>query len=159
MIVVVEGFTVHVDEKDSHLLYENKWYVRHTGNHYYVARTDKRVINGRRACLLLHREIMNPPPGMLIDHINMNGLDNRRENLRICEQRQNLHNHGMYRTNRSGYVGVSWNKSNRKWVAYIATGPVYLGSFDTREEAHEARKKAAKKMFGDFVSSTEGLEA
>lgn len=104
--------------------------------------------------LLMHRVIMNPPKGMIVDHINGDKLDNRRENMRNCSQADNLHNtRNLMRNNTSGYKGVSWDKTNQKWRAYIALNrkQKHLGYFDTKEEAAEAYFVAAKKLFGEYA--------
>lgn len=63
------------------------------------------------------------------DHINGDGLDNRRRNLRACSNSENLHNHGLFRTNTSGINGVSWDKNRKRWrVSVTIRGKtIYLG--------------------------------
>lgn len=97
----------------------------------------------------LHREIMKPPAGMVIDHINGNPLDNRRENLRICEHRQNLWNGRPHRDGSSKYRGVCWSKDKRKWRAQIQGKP--LGFFASEDDAAKAYNAAAVVKFGEFV--------
>ena len=109
------------------LIKQYKWHLR----------TDGYVSTGNN--VYLHRFLMNPPDNMEIDHINRNKLDNRRENLRICTQQQNLQNKGIPTDNTSGYTGVY--KRNNKWCARININKkqINLGTFNTFEEAKHAR--------------------
>jgi len=104
---------------------------------------------------LLHRFIMNPPEDMVIDHINRNPLDNRRDNLRICTQQENQFNRSVQCNNTSGVTGVCFYKSNNKWIAYIKVDKKkkYLGCYSTKEEAIAARHKAEIEYFGEFTPS------
>lgn len=87
----------------------------------------------------LHRFLMNPPKGMYVDHINSDKLDNRRSNLRIVTNAENMQNVKKPRSdNKSGYRGV-W-KVKDKWQGWAKVNgkDVYAGSYDTAEEAHIA---------------------
>lgn len=84
----------------------------------YVA-ASRTYANGKRRKLYLHREIMNAPEGIAVDHINRNPLDNRKANLRLVTHQVNCQNAGLRSNNTSGYRGVSWNKIDRKWVACV----------------------------------------
>ena len=100
----------------------------------------------------LHRFIMNPPDDLVVDHINHNPLDNRRENLRICTIQENNMNRSISSNNTSGTVGVHWNKTHNKWMAYIGINgkQKYLGLFNKKEDAIEARRQAEIEYFGEF---------
>lgn len=97
----------------------------------------------------IHRMIMSEPPGMVIDHIDGNKLDNRKENLRICTQQQNGWNRGKPSNNTSGFKGVCWHKQTQKWQAII--NHKHIGYFKTAEKAYEAYVKAAQELHGDFA--------
>jgi hypothetical protein len=88
-----------------------------------------------------------------IDHANGNGLDNRRSNLRPFTGAQNHWNSGISRTNWSGHKGVGWNKAEGKWRARIqANGKrLFLGYFDTAEDAGHAYDAAARELHGEFA--------
>ena len=121
-------------------------------SHGYVQYSSRKDgLNNKR----LHRVIMNEPDGKFIDHINMNPLDNRRENLRECTQQQNQCNTNKYSNNTSGFKGVSFHKRDKKFVAHIKLNgkKKHLGYFDTAEKAHEAYKKESLKLHGDFARS------
>ena len=102
---------------------------------------------------LLHRIIMREPEDLVVDHINGDPLDNRRENLRIVTQQENNMNLSMRKTNKSGVSGVCWDKSTNKWKAEITYKykKINLGRFDTLEETTKARKDAEMKYFGEFA--------
>ena len=103
----------------------------------------------------LHRFIMNPTDDLVVDHINRNQLDNRRENLRICTQHENSFNQSIRCNNTSGVLGVSWDKARNKWSAYIQINgkKKSLGRYNTKEEAIEARRLAEIEYFGEFAPS------
>lgn len=108
----------------------------------------------------MHRVILNTPKGMESDHINGDGLDNRRCNLRICTTSQNQQNQQTQsRIKSSGFKGVNWAKRANKWVAriVIAKKEMWLGSFDSELKAALAYDNAAKKYFGEF-SKTNFIE-
>lgn len=102
---------------------------------------------------LMHRFIMKPSKGDVIDHINHNTLDNRKCNLRVGTQSQNLMNMGMRSDNTSGVTGVSFEKWSSKWRASIQVDKksIKLGRFTSMEQAIEAREKAEKIYFGDHA--------
>lgn len=138
-----------VSPKDYENLIKYKWHVHHHG---YPERTEK-LSNGNIIHIKMHHQIIGKPPkGLVVDHINGNRLDNRRENLRFCTQRDNARNKGLSKSNTSGYKGVSYNKSRNKWSAYILRDDSYhIGYFDTAEEAANAYDYYAKKFYGDFA--------
>lgn len=101
----------------------------------------------------LHRLIMNAPDGMAVDHINGDITDNRKSNLRICVNSENLRNRGAQRNNKSGYKGVSWHKPTGKWVAMICINKKrkYLGVFINKKDAAIAYNEASIKYHGEFA--------
>jgi hypothetical protein len=124
-----------VDNEDFDYLNKFKWHAHKNGNTSY-ARTPilDHTKKGGQAILNMHRIIMNCPDNMQIDHINHNGLDNRKENLRIVTKRENHWN----RVDQSLYIGVI--KSHKKFCAMIRVNNkrIYLGIYLTPEEAHNA---------------------
>ena len=105
----------------------------------------------------LHRYIMNPSDKLVVDHINHNPLDNRRENLRVCTIQQNSMNRSVNYNNKSGTTGVHWSNRYNRWIARIKIdGKIkYLGSYKSKEEAIEARRQAEIEYFGEFAPDNE----
>jgi hypothetical protein len=101
---------------------------------------------------LMHRVIAGTPEGMETDHIDGNGLNNRRANLRSVTASQNQHNKRMQKNNTSGFKGVHWHIRKRRWVARINLDNTkrHLGYFDTAEAAHAAYCVASKALHGEF---------
>ena len=93
------------------------------------------------------------PNGLQIDHDNKIRNDNRIENLRIATNLNNCYNKSKQSRNKSGYKGVCWCKQKKKWSAEIRHNKIkkHLGYFTTAEEAHEAYKKAAIELHGEFA--------
>jgi hypothetical protein len=105
----------------------------------------------------MHTLLMQPGPGLEVDHHNNNGLDNRRSNLRSCTRSQNNGNAILSRANTSGYKGVSWNKRGQKWEAYIMLNykRYPLGRFTDLHEAARAYNRAALAQWGEFARLNE----
>lgn len=93
----------------------------------------------------MHRLVMNCPDGLVVDHRNHDKRDNRKENLRICTDKENKHNRTP---SNKRCCGVSFKKDRNKWYARIADR--FLGYFDTEEEAIIARQRAEIEEFGEF---------
>lgn len=121
-------------------------------NKYTWGRSANQYVECRELNIYLHRFIMNCPKDMEVDHINHNGLDNRKENLRIVTHKQNKFNNPILSTNTSGVTGVSWSKQKNKWRAYITIDDKQksLGYYFNKEDAIKARKEAEEKYFGEF---------
>lgn len=137
-----------VDAADYALVIRYRWHIARPNNTHRYARTG--------ACLYLHRLIAGQE-GAHVDHIHgWDGLDNRRQNLRVATRSQNLANRGKTKSNTSGFKCVSMRPSGR-WVAKITVDrrQMTLGTFDTREEAHTAYVEAALLYFGEFANGGE----
>jgi hypothetical protein len=106
--------------------------------------------------LTLHGVIMQPPPGYVVDHIDGDGLNNRRLNLRLATLAENARNRRLDVDSRSGLKGVTWHKKGRKWNARINVGGqiMHLGLFETADAAHAAYMEAANFHFGEFARAT-----
>lgn len=137
-----------LDESDLPSVIRFKWCAVFRCSTWYVSRSYRE--DGRSKGEYLHRVIMAAPLGMLVDHINGDGLDNRRKNLRLCDQSQNQGNQHRIR---DGFRGVTWHKASNKWRAQICIFKkfVHLGLFESREDAAIAYDLAAMKHFGEFA--------
>ena len=120
----------------------------------YAGRRLKRDKGKRRLCGM-HRAILNAPEGLFVDHINHNGLDNRKANLRIVTLQQNSWNArpAIKNGKPKKYKGVKWDKDKQKWQAkiYIESKLKHLGYFDNEKEAAKAHDSAAKKHRGEYA--------
>lgn len=144
-----------IDEIDAELAVSN-WCASHSPTTYYVLRhvpDGHGVIALHRVILarMLGRELL---PTEFVDHIDGNGLNNRRSNLRLATKSQNMMNQGARKDNTSGYKGVRWDKERKKWLAQIRINGVnkHLGRFSSKEEAYHAYCEAAKHYHGDFAN-------
>jgi hypothetical protein len=120
----------------------------HRSHGMYYARRYER---GRQ--ISMHRQIMQPPPGKVTDHMNGNGLDNRRSNLRNCLPTENGRNRQRNRRSRTGFKGVGQYKRTGKYYASIRFKgkTLYLGQYDTPVEAARAYDRKARELFGQFA--------
>jgi len=145
--IEIRCHVIIVDDDMEQFVLSKKWSFSGVANGRYYAKLSTGV--------KLHQIIVGKvPPGYCIDHINGNGLDNRRENLRICTYSQNNMNHGPSIKRRSSpYRGVVFNKKRNKYEAHIKIGGkmTYIGLFSTAKEAAVAYNKMAKKHFGEFA--------
>lgn len=140
-----------VDEEDADFVRSKKWRAAPSKNCVYVQCNVKQP-DGTVRSLFLHRMIIGAPKGRVVDHINGDGLDNRKENLRICTQSQNLRNKRNHRLEQGHLKGCTWRKDAYLWEAqiWIDGRKVNLGYYRSQEEAHAAYVKAAAKNFGEF---------
>jgi hypothetical protein len=109
-IQLTQGKQAIVDDEDFELLSQFKWYAMKSGHNVYAARG-----GGKRRMELLHRLILGVTDSKIeVDHINGDGLDNRRSNLRVATHADNQHNPGTPTNNTSGYKGVHWCRTKHK---------------------------------------------
>lgn len=113
---------------------------------------DVKHVGEKRKRVAMHNLIMSPSDGFVVDHINGNGLDNRRSNLRIATPQQNQFN-TIHKGGSSKYKGVSFDNESGLWRAYISKDGKrsWLGRYQNEIDAAIAYDKAAKDMFGDFA--------
>jgi len=143
MIPLMDGGYAYVDAADYEWLNRYKWHL----DNGYPARYE----NGKT--ILMHREILPPPPGMVVDHIDGNKANNCRVNLRAATRAQNGLNRRKHYGARSIYKGVFYSKSRRQWYArcgYQGRGGK-LSYFDTEVEAARAYDRQAVEWFGEFA--------
>lgn len=148
-IPLTQGKMALVDDSDYDWLVElGKWHYSSLG--YAHKKSSKS--EGQRS-LYMHRLILNPPNEKYTDHVNGNKLDNRKENLRVCDRHQNMYNMKTPSNNTSGYKGVFLSDSGKKWRSRIIFKhkKINLGTFDTPQQAALAYNKAAKVYAGVFA--------
>lgn len=144
-IQLTQGQVAIVDNDDYEWINQWKWYYRRVSYTGYAVRRSKRIY--------MHRVVLNAPPDMEVDHVDGDGLNNCKCNLRLCTHSENLYNSKKRKRCSSKYKGVSWYARCRKWRAYIAPNGRHhhLGYFDSEKDAATAYDNAATKFFGDFA--------
>src|SRR4030042_844836 len=103
----------------------------------------------------MYRQIMNAPDHLVVDHIDHNGLNNRKENLRICTFAENCRNLRASRHKSSKYKGVHWHKKCKKWAAQVTCDHKtrHLGYFGDEIGAAKAYDRAARKYHEEFAQT------
>lgn len=155
-ITLTQNKVALVNSSDYGWLCRYKWRAaRGRGSVWYAIRNVVMVSRGRRT-LGIHRSIMGFGFGCKkqVDHIDGDGLNNQRVNLRVCTRSQNNRNREKTsRATTSKYKGVSHHKRNKKWCARIRTGSnlKHLGSFSSEKAAAHAYNEAAIEYFGEFA--------
>jgi hypothetical protein len=150
-----EGKYTIVDPQDFYRFNIFNWCLKDHGSNIYAARLaaapQKRM---RIKIISLHREIMGHPEGLFVDHKNGDGLDNRRDNLRLATREQNMCNRRKTKSKTSSrFTGVSFNKRIGRWSAYVGhcRKNIFLGYFDDEITAARTHDAAAKKYHGEFA--------
>jgi len=143
-IPLTKGKFAIVDAADYPALSKYKWHALEVAGGFYAARHE------RGKMVLMHRVIMQPPEGMVVDHIDRNRANNRRSNLRVCTQRQNRCNSRPC-GGRSGFKGVS--PQGHKWVSQLKyRGKSYrAGVFADPVDAARARDLLAVDVLGEYA--------
>jgi hypothetical protein len=140
-----QGYSAQVDEADlAAVLAVGSWQALVAKGKVYAVHNCKQGSKGKS--LLLHRFLLEAPGGLQVDHINGDGLDNRRSNLRLATRSQNQANRKL---GKRGMKGVGWHTEKRKWRAYISTR--HIGYFDDLGDALAAYDLAAVKLFGEYA--------
>jgi stress response protein YsnF len=150
-IYLGEGEWTILDVEDYYRLNNFKWFLTGRLHKFYAARTIK--IDGKTRITRMHRDIMNPPDNLLVDHQNSDGLDNRRQNLRLATKSQNGCNSRKRKNTSSVYIGVHLRKKQNRWETSIRHNEkrIFLGSFKNEFDAAKVYDAAAKKYHGEFA--------
>lgn len=135
-----------VDDEDFEWINKLKWYYSSYG--YATSKSSN------YKTIFMHREILKVSKGMVIDHVNRNKLDNRRENLRICNNSQNNANKSKQKGEFSSlYKGTYWDKFNKLWSCQITINNkiIRIGRFEQERHAAMAYDIWAKELHGKFA--------
>ena len=142
-----KGAYALVDDEDYALIMQYKWQLGGSGSGYAQSTINRRTV-------LMHRMITGASDEYVVDHINHNGLDNRRENLRVCTQSENQANRRKGEGNSTSiYKGVYYRKDVDRWMAYINNRKKmhYLGYYESEIDAAAAYNRAAREIYGEFA--------
>jgi hypothetical protein len=143
-------YEVLLDDEDWERIQPFRWYIAKSPLEYtpYVVAT----INGKRT--LMHRFILNAPPELVTDHIDMNGLNNQKSNLRLITRQQNNMGKRKQRSGKSSkFKCVSWNPKRQRWLVQTKVNGKtrYIGLFVDEIDAAKAYDKFAIKTYGEFA--------
>lgn len=158
-IQLTQGKVALVDDEDYEYLNKWKWCLRGTGRgkFYAIRGFSKSKKSNIKGSISMHRQLMKPKKGYVIDHLDGNTLNNQKNNLRICTQSQNISNQKISVSNTSGYKGVCYDKKMNKFRAQIVCNKkrYYLGSYDNPVDAAHIYNAAAIKYHGEFAKLNE----
>lgn len=148
LIPLTRGKYAIVDRDDYERLSQNKWLALKSGNTFYASRHP-----ANKCVIWMHREILNTPIGFFTDHINRNGIDNRKSNLRICSKAENCHNQKYRKNNKSRFKGVCFHKASGKWQSQIMINykTIHLGIFSNEVDAAREYDIKSKELHGQFA--------
>jgi hypothetical protein len=151
-IYLGEGEWTIVELEDYYRLGNLKWGINGSGDRYYAVRNVK-TGTGKTKRVYMHREIMNPPAGLFVDHKNNDPLDNRRANLRLATRSQNMQNKRKKKNATSKYFGVHLIKAEGKWGARVKNDGklILVGRFDNEIDAARAYDAAVRKYHIEFA--------
>jgi len=146
LVRLTRGKSTLIDKKDLQLITGHNWRTQSCGGRWYAAGSVGKEV------VLLHRFITNAPSDMEVDHIDGNGLNNTRANIRICTHAQNMANRKLSKNSRTGFNGVSvFGKRYRAFIE-VRGEKIYLGSFGNKIFAAKAYNRAAYKYFGQYAT-------
>lgn len=151
--VLINGHRVLVDEIDLAIVGGRRWIVSHRKTLNFTRLYVVSLSSTGPRTTYLHRAIMKARSGEVVDHRNHDGLDNRRENLRIATPSQNVANMRRQPGRSSRFKGVSWNREKSRWESYIEVNGTKrrLGYFRVEADAARAYDAAALDAWGEFA--------
>ena len=157
-IQLTQGKVAIVDDEDYKYLNQWKWHTQESRpGKFYAARNIS--VNGKKKIELMHRLILKlDTTAIHVDHIDNDGLNNTRKNIRACNNTENQRNRSKSINNKSGFKGVSWHKLQKKYQAHISDNNsrlIYLGRFTCPIEAARAYNAAALIHHGEFARLNE----
>lgn len=154
-VPLTKGYEAVIDAADIPLIAGRNWCAKVYPRTVYAQRG---TMNAKRESVsfLMHRVLISAPDGMQVDHIDGDGLNNRRSNLRLATHSQNGKNQKTPSNNTSGIKGVKWDKERKKWYASIKIEKKskFIGRFNRIDEAQQAYREAALELFGEFASKS-----
>jgi len=150
-IPLTQGAFCVVDAEDFDVLSKYRWILKEGHGRPYVVRSA-----GAHNLILMHRQLLDAPKGLEVDHIDGDTLNNRRGNLRLCTRAQNMRNRtALHINNTTGYRGVTFSARKNAYIARIKVDGkfIHLGSRHTALTAGLLYDAAARQLFGEFYHS------
>lgn len=151
------GYYTIVDDDDFEKIKHYHWYAYKRGKarNVYAVRHD--TPENKRRLIFMHHMICKRKEGFVIDHIDGNSLNNTKVNLRVCLDKENAMNRKIYINNKSGYKGVYWDKTARKWRACIRVHGklINIGYFNCLIKAAKSYNDFASSLHGKFARLNE----
>lgn len=156
LIQLTKGFSAMVDDEDYKSLCNYRWHVIKGYSTFYAVRT--LYLGGGRKNkkfkhIFMHREILGATDrNTLVDHKDHNGLNNQRNNIRLCSRSENQKNKNSEKHSTSKYLGVDYDSKRNKWKSRIRVGgkEIFLGRFLDEKDAAKAYDEAARLYHGEF---------
>lgn len=150
LVQLTQGKFAKIDIDDAAHIGRFNWYF---DARYLYANRPNHIHNRQPKTISMHRAIIKTKKGYQADHINGDGLDNRKSNLRNVTQAQNQHNRRKGKNCSSQYKGVCWDKNKKKWIAYIKFNSKrkHIGRFKLEANAAKAYDSLALKLFGEYA--------
>ena len=149
-VPLTKGYEATIDASQAHLVAPYNWCAQVARNTVYAVRSYS--VGGKKQKVMMHRVLAGASDGLEVDHINMCGLDNRLENLRCASKKENARNRPKQSNNTSGFKGVAWDASRKKFqVQIMGEGErIYIGRYDSASDAARAYSDAVKQYHGCF---------
>lgn len=154
LIPLTNGLFAKVDDEDFEWLSGFRWHSARGYSTIYA----KRKLN--RRAIWMHRYILGMnDPTLIVDHIDGNGLNNQRSNLRIATKQQNNLNSRVRKDCVSGFKGVHWNKGSRAWLVHVSINGTMkqVGQFNCPIEAAKFYDRLAVEIHGEFGKTNKSL--
>ena len=151
LVKLTQGKFAFVDDDIFEIVNKYKWHVVKRGKNNYASRT---CLEGKKKIIYMHRFILDiTNPKEIVDHVDGNGLNNIKKNIRICNTFENARNSRSRENKSSIYKGVHFNKKSNKWRAMICINnkSMHLGMFDNEEDAGKKYDEVAKINYGEFA--------
>jgi hypothetical protein len=149
-IPLTQGKVALVDDEDYAWLNQWKWYAKRCKNLFYATRTIHPK-GGKHYNLLMHRVVLETPNGVDVDHVDHNGLNNQKFNLRHCTRAENSRNASKAKNRTSPFKGVYLGNGLIRASIRVDLKLINIGCFNTHEEAARAYDKKAIEYFGEFA--------